>query len=169
IPDLIVGDTYVFSAQLQGGPGLEDIIVTCSGAAVTTPDTGVPYGGSTLLGIGYGQGPYGGIGASTSDMPTGQWFPASMVFTASQSTVSLAFKILPGSDVSYPASFWVDTVLVEEGDLVQPYFDGGFGTDYSRETNGTPGLTRSYYYNRQEVAAGAVASALAEHTPLGIS
>lgn len=168
IPNLIVGDTYVVSAQVQGGPGLEDIIMACSGASVTSPDTGVPYGGSTILGVGYGQGPYGGVGAATSDMPTAQWFTATTVFTALQSTVSLSFKFLPGSDVSYPTQFWVDQVLVEEGDLIQPYFDGGSGTDYSWETGGTSGLARSYYYQRQNVAAGAVTGALAEHTPLGI-
>jgi hypothetical protein len=40
--------------------------------------------------------------------------------------------------------------------------------DYSWETGGSSGLTRSYYYERQEVGSAAVSAALAQHTPLGI-
>ena len=46
-------------------------------------------------------------------MPTGQWFNPSVVFTAQESTVTLSFRALAGSDVSYPTEFWVDAVLVE--------------------------------------------------------
>lgn len=168
IPDLVVGDTYIVSAQVQGGPGLEDVTLSCSGAQASSSQLGVPYGGNAILGIGYGQGPYGGIQASGADMPTGQWFNPNAVFTAQASTVCLSFQIIAGSDVSYPTEFWVDAVLVELGDTLGTYFDGGWGTDYSWESGGTAGLTRSYYYDRAEVAAGAVATALAGHTPLGI-
>jgi hypothetical protein len=168
IPNLIVGDTYIVSAFVQGGPGLEDVTMACSGNSVSSSQLGVPYGGNFILGIGYGQGPYGGIQASSADMPTGQWFQPSTVFTAQQSTVVLSFQALAGSDVAYPTSFWVDALLLEEGETLGSYFDGSFGTDYSWEGGGTSGLTRSYYYERQEVASGAVTSALNEHTPLGI-
>lgn len=163
IPDLIVGDTYIVSASVQGGPGLEDVIVSCSGASTSSSQQGIPYGGGT-----FGGGPYGGIEASGSDMPTGQWFLPHMVFTAQESTVVLSFQSLVGSDVAYPTHFWVDALLLEAGEDLLGYFDGSFGTDYSWEGGGTAGLTRSYYYERSEVAAGAVTTALAEHTPLGI-
>ena len=168
IADLIIGDTYVVSAGVQGGAGLLDVTMAMGGTSVSSANQGIPYGGNAILGIGYGQGPYGGIQASGSDMPTGQWFMPSTVFTAQQSTLVLSFQPLVGGDVAYPTSFWVDAVLVEEGETVSPYFDGSFGTDYSWEGGGTAGLARSYYYQRQNVASGAVTTALAEHTPLGI-
>lgn len=168
ISNLILGDTYTVSAAVQGGPGLEDIIMAIAGQSTSSAQQGVPYGGNAILGIGYGQGPYGGIQATGSDMPTGQWFAPSFTFTATASNLVLSFQSLVGSDVSYPTSFWVDAVLLEEGETVGTYFDGGSGVDYAWETGGTAGLTRSYYYQRFEVAAGAVTSALAEHVPLGI-
>ena len=169
LPDLIAGDTYIASAQVQGGPGLEDVMMAVSGASTSSAQVGIPYGGNAILDIGYGQGPYGGVEAGTADMPTGQWFNPSVVFTAAESTVTLSFRALAGSDVSYPTEFWVDAVLVEAGEILQPYFDGSWGTDYSWETGGTSGLTRSYWYDRQEVSTGAVNDVLTQHTPLGIT
>lgn len=169
LADLIVGDTYVVSAYVKGGAGLLDVLLsTSSGGSASSANQGVPYGGNAILGIGYGQGPYGGIQASGTDMPTTQWFRPSFTFTALQSSVQLGFRALVGADVAYPTSFWVDQVLVEEGVTVSSYFDGSFGTDYSWETGGTAGETRSYYYQRQGVASGAVTTALTTHTPLGI-
>ena len=168
IPNLIVGDTYIVSASVQGGAGLQDVTMACGGSSVSSANQGVPYGGNAILGIGYGQGPYGGIQASGADMPTGQWFLPSTIFVAQQSTVVLSFRPIVGSDVAYPTSFWVDAILIEEGETLSPYFDGASGTDYSWEGGGTAGLTRSYYYQRQQVASGAVTTALSEHTPLGI-
>jgi hypothetical protein len=168
ISNLIVGDTYIASAYTQGGPGLQDITMAISGSSVSSANQGIPYGGNAILGIGYGQGPYGGIQAAGADMPTSQWFRPSCVFTATASSVVLSFQILAGTDIAYPAHFWVDAVLIEEGETLGAYFDGSYGTDYSWESGGTAGLARSYYYQRQEVASGAVTAALAEHTPLGI-
>ena len=169
IPELIYGDTYIVSASVQGGAGLEDILMSCSGTSTSSAQQGIPYGGDAILGIGYGQGPYGGIEADTADMPTGQWFLPNAVFTAQASTVTLSFTSLAGSDISYPAEFWVDAVLVEAGETLGTYFDGSWGTDYSWETGGTSGLTRSYWYDRQEVSSGAVNDVLTQHTPLGIT
>lgn len=166
IPDLIIGDTYIVSASVQGGPGLQDVLVACSGAQTSSSEQGIPYGGDATHG--YGGGPYGGVQAGGADMPTGQWFLPNMIFTAQQSTVILSFQSLVGSDVAYPTHFWVDAILVEAGEDLLGYFDGASGTDYSWEGGGTAGLTRSYYYQRQEVASGAVTTALAQHTPLGI-
>lgn len=169
IPNLIIGDTYIVSASVQGGAGLQDVTMACGGSSVSSANQGVPYGGNAILGIGYGQGPYGGIQASGADMPTGQWFLPSTVFTATQSTAVLSFRALVGSDVAYPTSFWVDALLLEEGETLGAYFDGSTsGNDYTWEQGGTAGLTRSYYYQRQNVASGAVSTALSEHTPLGI-
>ena len=169
IPELIYGDTYIVSASVQGGAGLEDVLMSCSGTSTSSAQQGIPYGGDAILGIGYGQGPYGGIEADTADMPTGQWFLPNAVFTAQESTVVLAFASLAASNISYPAEFWVDAVLVEAGETLSPYFDGSFGGDYSWETGGTAGLTRSYYYDRLEVSTGAVNDVLSQHTPLGIT
>ena len=169
LANLIVGDLYIISAYVRGGPGLADVLVsTSSGGSVSSAQQGIPYGGNAILGIGFGQGPYGGVQATGADMPTTTWFRPSFTFIALTSSVQLGFRALAGSDVAYPTNFWVDDVLVEEGETLGAYFDGGFGTDYSWEGGGTAGETRSYYYQRQNVASGAVTTALAEHTPLGI-
>lgn len=168
IPDLIVGDIYTVGAAIQGGPGLLDVIMAVGSVSTSSAQQGIPYGGNAILNIGYGQGPYGGITGGGGDMPTGQWFAPSLTFTALTSTVCLSFQSLVGSDVSYPTEFWVDAVLVEEGETIGTYFDGSFGTDYSWESGGTANLTRSYYYQRKEVASGAVTAVLNQHVPLGI-
>lgn len=52
------------------------------------------------------------------------------------------------SDISHaPFSYWVDSLLVEETDTYNGYFDGGFASaDYKWEANGTANACRSYYY-----------------------
>ena len=71
--------------------------MACSGSSVSSAHQGVPYGGNAILGIGYGQGPYGGIQATGADMPTGQWFLPSTIFVAQQSTVMLSFQSIVGA------------------------------------------------------------------------
>jgi hypothetical protein len=188
ISDLIVGDTYTASMYVQAGPGLADILAACSGGSVTLSalTEGIPYGG--VPGVGYGQGPYGGIGGdeppygasnygtgpyggSVNDLPTGTWLRGSFTFVATASTVTLAVTAISGADVTYPAEFWVTGVLVEAGTTLGGYFDGSYGSadylDYQWE--GTAGLSRSYYYAQLAVKEHTVSQILAKHTPLGIT
>jgi hypothetical protein len=190
LADLIVGDTYVTSLYVQGGPGLADIIAQCSGGSATVSGItgGIPYGG--VPGVGYGQGPYGGVvpgtpyggtdgsaygtgdfGGNTGDLPEGVWLRASFTFVAQASTETLFVFAAAGTDVTYPTQFWIDNVLVEAGTEVLPYFDGSFGSanylDYQWE--GTAGLSRSYFYQQLAVKQHTISGILDKHTPIGIT
>ena len=173
ISNLIVGDTYIVSAWTQGSAGLFDVTMSIAGETASSAVQGTPYGGGT-----FGGGTFGGIPGSESDITVGKWFQPVQVFMATQSTLQLVFQALVDTaTVSYPASFWVDAVLLEEGETLGTYFDGGFGTDYFWEAGGSAGLARSYYYNRSQVTGdigisgngGVIAQVLSQHIPLGIT
>jgi hypothetical protein len=163
IPDLIVGDTYIVSCWTQGGEGLYDVTVNCSGGSASSAETGSGYGTG-----GYGSGYYGGIDP-TAVMTSGQWYNPTFTFVAQDSTVQLYWVAVADTGVvTYPTTFWVDAITIESGEVTEGYFDGGFGTDYYWETGGTAGLTRSYYYQRYESSVGSVSTVLSQHTPQGI-
>jgi hypothetical protein len=65
--------------------------------------------------------------------------------------------------------FFVDAVMLQNGEDLQPYFDGSFGQDALWEANGTPGLARSYYYPQLVAKRHIVTEVLQQHIPLGIS
>lgn len=187
VPDLIVGETYIVSMYLMAGPGLENIVSACGNGTNAIKHVGVPFG----ISGGYGAVPYGGVSlsdlavplgplygagiygageySSAIDLPTSDWVRLSYTFEAQQSTETLTVYGVSAIDVSYPARFWVDAVLIEVGEVLDYYFDGSFGTNYFWETGGTPGLTRSYYYDQYYVKQQAFLNALAGHVPLGIS
>lgn len=183
LTDLIAGDTYIVSAYVQADVGIADILMTCANGATSVlhGNSGTGYGsagygggyyggnppsaGPSLYGTGlYGSGLYGvGPGAS---VPTGQWF---RIFTTFQPTDETALLQIEANVLSSPSDFWVDAVLVEPGEVLGFYFDGSFGDNYFWETGGTPGLTRSYYYEQSETKSNSVNNVLSHHTPMGIS
>lgn len=145
ISNLIQGDTYTFSAYVQPGAGVDDILVNGSGGQSAS---------------------FAGAG----DLNISTWYRPSMQFIATASTVTIFIQGVPAGDVSYPFNFWVDAVLCEAGELVGSYFDGDFeDNEYGWETGGTPGLTRSYYYQSLVVGQSVVNDILTRHTPLGIT
>jgi hypothetical protein len=165
LTDLIAGDEYIASAYVQAGAGIANISITCGGETGSVlSGSGTGYGGPP----GYGSGYYGGIPAG-SDLATGQWYRIYVIFTAPDEQVPMLITSTAGSDFSSPSDIWADAVLVETGQDLQSYFDGNFGSDYSWETGGAPGLARSYYYDQQAVKSQAVNVILAQHLPLGIS
>jgi hypothetical protein len=165
IPNLITGDEYILSAYIKAGPGLTNVIVECGNGSAACVDIGDPYG----TGGPYSDIPYGGVPANAADLDTTVWFRPNFTFTASSPTQTFTIISSSGADVSYPAHFWVDAVLIEAGQLLSFYFDGDFGTNYFWEDGGTPGLTRSYYYDQFAVKQQAFLNTLAAHVPLGIS
>ena len=183
LTDLIAGDTYIVSAYVQADVGISDIIMVCANGATSVlhGSSGTGYGtagygggyyggnpptaGNSFYGAGlYGSGLYGtGPGAS---VPTGQFF---RIFTVFQPTDETATLQITANIQTSPTDFWVDAVLVEPGEVLGFYFDGNFGDNYFWETGGTPGLTRSYYYDQSEVKSNSVTNVLSRHTPMGIS
>jgi hypothetical protein len=166
IPDLIFGNVYTASFYIRLGAGIGDVLINCAGDLVQLADIGgTGYG----TGESFGGGTYGGISAPSTDLPANVWTRPSITFAANASTVTLQITMVSGLDVVYPTNFWIDAVLIEIGENVGPYFDGSFGTNYMWETGGTPGLTRSYFYDQFAGKSQAVSNALAKHVPMGIS
>lgn len=145
LTDLIAGDPYIASAYVRAGQGMSDLVIACSGYVSGSIATG-------------------------SDLSTSEWQRIFVIFTASASTVTLTLTPVLSSDVAYPTSFWTDCVLAEAGEILDFYFDGSFSDpDYFWETNGTPGLSRSYYYEAFADSQSTVLDILNRHTPFGIS
>jgi len=162
IPNLITGTTYIASAYVQAGAGLENIVMfVANGTSSVLSTGGTGYGGPPE----YGSGSYGGVNP-TSDLPLSTWFRINCIFTATADSHILQITNAAGLDVAYPTSMWIDAVLVEAGEVLSYYFDGSFGNNFSWE--GTAGLSRSYYYDQQNLKKNAVLNVLEGHVPLGI-
>lgn len=183
ITNLIAGDTYIVSAYVQADANVADILMSCVNGATsvvhgnsgTGYDVGgygsgfyggnPPVGGSDFYGSGlYGTGLFG-LSIISSSIPVQQWFRIYTTFQPTDSVATLQFTAVTSS----ATDFWIDAVLVEPGEVLGFYFDGDFGVNYFWETGGTPGLTRSYFYDEYFVKSQAVLNVLGHHTPYGIS
>jgi len=165
ITNLIPGYTYIASAYVKAGAGLDNILMEIgTGSTSIQSSGGTGYGAST-----YNTGPYGGFNPA-SDIPSNIWYRVWCTFTASSDSEELEITCVQASDVSYPTHMWTDAVLVEQGDILNSYFDGSsYGDGYSWDSvTGSAGLARSYYYEQMAVRQQAVNNVLARHTPLGI-
>lgn len=165
IANTIPGYMYTASCYVQAGPGLSNITMTIGAAS-----TSVTQSGGTGYGAGvYNAGPYGGINPGV-DVTTGTWYRIWCVFQANADAMNLELISSPGADISYPTSMWLDGILVEQGEILNGYFDGSSGKNYTWDSVvGTPGLARSYFYDQMAVKQQAVLNVLNKHTPLGIS
>lgn len=165
VPDLLPGFTYIASAYVKSGLGLNNIVMDIADSA-----TSIQSSGGTGYSFGqYDAGPYGGFNP-TGDLPTGTWYRIWCVFTASGDSETLEIISSPSGDVNYPTHMWIDAVLVEQGEVLKSYFDGSTGVNYTWDTaQDSAGLSRSYYYSQMAVRQQAVNNVLNRHTPLGIS
>jgi hypothetical protein len=169
IPQLIIGRMYTASAYIQTTEGFDNIYMSISNGSVNLSQTGgdPPYGGDLVF-PGYSEEFYGGVGDFIALPPLG-WTRLSCSFQANFDVHTLSITASVDGAASYPCTFWVDAVLVEPGEVAEPYFDGSFGTDALWEFGGTPGLTRSYYYTQFAQKQHIVNSVLSKNIPLGIS
>lgn len=169
VADLIAGDEYCLSAYVFiQSPNIGSLAMTAGGEGTSTGQFEDPYYGGDTVYPGYGQGPYGGVTPSTTAMATGAWTRPYLSFTAGGSSLTVSFEPTLVSGGTGNMVFNIDNVMVSPGQELQDYGDGS--TDgWQWELGGTPGLSRSYYYERQQVAARAVESVLEQHIPLGIS
>ncbi len=149
ITHLLPGEIYIASAYVQiQNAAISDIQMTAGGNFSDSIATG-------------------------ANLDSG-WYRQSVVFTAPASTVMLTVAVLPGTTTEFlalsPYSFWVDACLCEPGEILNEYFDGNFAdSDYGWESGGTPGLSRSYYYEDYEIKQGTVLDILQSHIPVGLS
>ena len=186
VPYLIPGETYMASCYVSPlTNGLADLLASCGGNAADVAGLINPADGYGVPP--YGSGPYGGINASNTPLPTGTWTRVSFPFVAAgdTQTFSIAADYLSGGSavinpLVFPQKFFVTAILIEPGNILQPYFDGNCGPDALWETTGgttvptsnggtTPGLGRSYYYNQLQFGQSIVLNTLASNVPLGIS
>lgn len=91
----------------------------------------------------------------------GTWTRISMNYVATKSNPTLSVMAATAD------TMLVDAVLLEVGGVLNAYADGSF-TDWNWETAANAGLTRSYYYERGNIAYAAVQQILADHLPLGL-
>jgi hypothetical protein len=165
VSDLILGDTFIASGYIEPVSGnINDVIVAVGSAEGSSVENGYAYGGG-----GYGSGPYGGVADPAAAMLTGAFgYRPYTAFQAAQSNVVLSFTPVAVTDATYPLVFNVDCVLLEPGEVLNPYGDGT--TDgWAWELGGTPNLSRSYYYDREAAGVDAVQSVLDMHIPLGLT
>jgi hypothetical protein len=149
IPDLIAGDTYTASGYVVARTANIGNILMEAGSLSAAAWTGT------------------GAMPETTSSGAMAWMQVSLTFTAPASTVQLGFVSQYASGGSGSIEFNVDCVLVEPGEVLNPYADGS-NTGWEWEQGGTAALTRSYYYERQNVAAKAVTAVLDQHIPLGL-
>lgn len=165
VPDLILGDTFIASAYIEPvSANINDVTMTAGTAEASAAQYNDVYGSGE-----YGSGPYGGVPDPAVALTTESFgYRPFTAFQAATSAVTLSFTPTAVSGATYPLVFNVDCVLIEPGEVLNPYGDGT--TDgWVWELGGTPGLSRSYYYERQAAGASAVQSVLDTHIPLGLT
>lgn len=179
VPLLIPGQEYMASCYVMpNSSGITDLLASCGGG--TADVAGLINAGDGYGSEPYGTGPYGGVNGTNASLPTGSWTRVSFPFVAATDTQTFIIAADTVSPVVLPQSFYITALLIENGDILNPYFDGNSGPDACWEYTGgttnpvanggsTPGTSRSYYYNQLRFGQGVVTSTLASNTPLGIS
>lgn len=124
VSNLIIGRDYIASAYVMPDTGIADVELSIANGNGSASQAGTPYGGGT-----FGGGFYGGLPATLSQLPVSKWYRAACIFTATSESHTLSLTALAITGAAYPTHFWTDAVLVEDGEVLQPYFDGSFGAD----------------------------------------
>lgn len=164
VPDLIFGDTFIASAYvLPASSNISDVALSMGGQTGHANQTEYPYGNGS-----YGGGSYGGVDSATEAMDTSVTYRPFTSFAAPASIGTLSLIPTAITGATYPLVFYVDCVLVEPGEVLLPYGDGST-SEWEWELGQTPGLSRSYFYERQDTGANAVVQVLANHIPLGLT
>jgi hypothetical protein len=179
VPLLIPGQVYMASCYVMpNSTGITDILASCGGGSADVAgliNAADGYGSEA-----YGSGPYGGINGTNNGLPTGGWTRVSFPFVAATDTQTFIIAADVQTPTVFPQSFYVTALLIESGDILNPYFDGNSGPDACWEYTGgttnpvanggtTPGTSRSYYYNQLRFGQGVVNATMQSNTPLGIS
>lgn len=153
VQGLKVGHTYTISAWVKQGLGCPDVLMN--------------FYDSNFLGM-------TGIStnAAKANGTVNGWTQVSITYTVPPNGLqdySFYFYVKYGDYVLQPAfSFWIDSILVEESNTVNPFFDGGFAAfDYQWETGGSANNSRSYYYKDYNNKVNRLNSALSSVLPVG--
>jgi hypothetical protein len=139
VPDLIVGEVYTASGYVKSTGGATAITVAVN------PTSGFTYA----------------AGDTTPVTVGADWVRVTMQFEAPTSAVNLAFW----STGSGTQTWFLDNVMVSPGGLVA-YGDGDWDGWFWEST---PHESRSYFYERGNIAYAAIQDVLTNHLPLGVS
>lgn len=152
VSGMIPGRTYTMSAKVSIAIGCGDI---------------TPWSGTGTVQVRNAQWTQA---ANALDPDDPRWRTLHVTFTTAAPSAYLGLNVLHGTMPAGIASmFWVDGVLVEEGETVRDYFDGSTGDGYLWEASGVPNLTRSYFYENRVERSFLVQTLLTENVPLGIT
>lgn len=145
VPWLITGDDFTASLYADIPSGLSDVKLT-----VGSQTGGVP-------------------GATSAVQAAGKVRPQLTFQAPSRDIyVNVSPVLAPGG--TFPVTMTLSKCLIEAGQVVGEYFDGSYGNpDYQWESQGTPGLTRSYYYENFKPGEVVVNDIVTRQVPLSIS
>lgn len=144
VPDLIIGETYTVSGYTFTTDGSQRLVTVA-----VNPTSG-----------------FGSSASATVTAGTTAFTQVSVQFTATASTEIIAFWSMNAGGTSVAQNVYLDAVMLNPGGL-EAYGDGNLA-GWSWETGGTANNTRSYFYERGNVAYAAVQSILAGQLPLGL-
>lgn len=100
------------------------------------------------------------------DLPAGEWVRHSLVFTAT--ATGDADIYLTNGTSSAGATAYVDNVMVEKTEFLNPYFDASFAPAADYLWEGAAHGSQSFYYPRRDVKDVRVRLKLPEFTPAGV-
>lgn len=133
VQGLKIGHTYTLSAWVKQGENCPDIFMRLADAneifiAESTNDQKI----------------------TNPEQQDGLWMRVQKTFTVPETAMpdyGMYFYVQFPDLANAPFSFWIDSILLEETNTYNGYFDGGFASaDYKWEFGGTANLARSYYY-----------------------
>lgn len=131
---LKIGHTYTLTAWINQGDNCPDITMRLNDTNGYAP---VEVSANTQK-------------ITNPEYQDGNWTRVQQTFTVAETAqTDFGFYFyVKFPDLSHaPFSFWIDSILLEETDTYNGYFDGGFTSpDYRWESGGTANFSRSYYY-----------------------
>lgn len=153
--DLVIGQIYTISAYVKPGPGCPDILMD-----IVDPNYNGKFNTSLTA-----------IKNSDPTATVSGWTRMSTTFIVppdGSSDYGLRFQVSLSDLQTYaPFSYWIDSIMIEKGSLLQSYFDGSFATaDYQYENN-IGYINRSYYYKNFLNKKNRVLEVINDYIPLG--
>jgi hypothetical protein len=157
IEGLKPGHTYTFSAYILQGPNCPDVYMKISDAN---------FVGTSYISVNAAK-------QNPANIESGGWVRVSTTYTIPPNTgptFQIWFTNLVTDIFTYaPFTYWIDDILVEEGNQLLPYFDGNTGgTDYQWEASPKSGsFGYSFFYKDFTNKSNRLATAINQVLPVG--
>lgn len=165
VPDLVVGQEYTLSGYVwpnsvnPATSGIYDIQAVVS-PLVSGSSLTFQASGSSLTTVTPQTTPLSGWSSGQKI-----WYRPSVTFKATNSNMVVGFYAIGiTGDSATSMSFDIAETMVDLGGVLTPYGDGNSDAWYWESTTG---LSRSYFYERVQIAAQFINDILEQHIPLG--